>query len=177
MFILYGVVAGLAVGLLAGGRIERLADLRIRWAWLAIAALAAQVVLFLPSVGDALGPVAPWVYAGSSAAIFAVILANMRVPGLALVAAGAACNLAAIIANGGYMPVSAGALASLGWDEPPGYSNSAAVADPALAPLTDLFAMPPWLPFANVFSLGDVLIAVGIAATIALAMRRARREA
>lgn len=177
MFILYGVVAGLAVGLLAGGRIERLADLRIRWAWLAIAALAAQVVLFLPSVGDALGPVAPWVYAGSSAAIFAVILANMRVPGLALVAAGAACNLAAIIANGGYMPVSAGALASLGWDEPPGYSNSAAVADPALAPLTDLFAMPPWFPFANVFSLGDVLIAVGIAATIALAMRRARREA
>lgn len=172
MFILYGVVAGLAVGLLTGGRIERLADLHIRWAWLAIAALAAQVVLFLPSVGDALGPVAPWAYAGSSAAIFAVILANMGVPGLALVAAGAACNLAAIIANGGYMPVSAGALASLGWDEPPGYSNSATVANPTLAPLTDIFAMPSWLPFANVFSLGDVLIAVGIAATIALAMRR-----
>ena len=172
MFILYGVVAGLVAGLLAGGRIERLADLRIRWAWLAIAGLAAQVVLFVPTVGDTLGAVAPLVYAGSSAAILAVILANLRVPGLALVAAGAACNVAAILANGGYMPVSAEALASLGWEEPPGYSNSAAVADPALAPLTDIFAMPSWLPFANVFSVGDVLIAVGVAATVALAMRR-----
>ncbi len=172
MFILYGVVAGLVVGLLAGGRVDRLADLRIRWAWLAIAGLAAQIVLFIPTVGDALGGVAPLVYAGSSAAILAVILANLRVPGLQLVAAGAACNLVAIVANGGYMPVSGGALASLGWVEPPGYSNSAAVADPALAPLTDIFAMPSWLPFANVFSVGDVLIAVGIAATIALAMRR-----
>jgi hypothetical protein len=172
VFILYGVAAGLVVGLLAGGRIGRLADLRIRGAWLAIAGLAAQVFLFLPTVGDALGAVAPLIYAGSSAAILAVILANLRVPGFALMAAGAACNVAAILANGGYMPVSAGALASLGWEAPPGYSNSAAVADPALVPLTDIFAMPPWLPFANVFSVGDVLIAVGIAATIALAMRR-----
>ena len=172
MFILYGVIAGLVVGRLAGGRVDRLADLRIRWAWLAIAGLAAQVVLFLPTIGDALGPVAPWLYAGSTAAILAVILVNLRIPGLALVAAGAACNLAAIVANGGYMPVSPAALAALGWEEAPGYSNSTAVADPALAPLTDVLAMPSWLPFANVFSVGDVLIAVGLAATIALAMRR-----
>jgi hypothetical protein len=172
VFILYGVIAGLVVGRLAGGRVDRLADLRIRWAWLAIAGLAAQVVLFLPTIGDALGPVAPWLYAGSTAAILAVILVNLRIPGLALVAAGAACNLAAIIANGGYMPVSPAALASLGWEQAPGYSNSATIADPALAPLTDVLAMPSWLPFANVFSVGDVLIAVGLAATIALAMRR-----
>ncbi|MCU0504328.1 MAG: DUF5317 domain-containing protein [Chloroflexi bacterium] len=177
MFILYGVAAGLVVGLVSGGRIGRLADLRIRWAWLAIAGLAVQVLLFLTPVGDALGPVAPWAYAGSTAAILAVILANLRVPGLAIVAVGAASNLLAIVANGGYMPVSPGALATLGWEEPPGYSNSAAVGDPSLAPLTDIFAMPPWLPFANVFSIGDVLIAIGIAATIALAMRRAPREA
>ena len=173
MFILYGGGGGLVVGLILGGRIDRLAELRIRWAWLAIVALAAQVVLFLPTVGDALGPLAPWIYALSSGAILVVLLVNLRVPGLPLVAAGTACNLAAIVANGGYMPVSPEALASLGWSEPPGYSNSAAVADPALAPLTDILAMPSWLPFANVFSLGDVLIAVGIAAAIALAMRRA----
>jgi hypothetical protein len=172
VFILYGVVAGLVVGLLAGGRVDRLADLRIRWAWLAIAGLAAQVVLFLTPTGEALGPAAPWLYAGSTTAILVVILANLRVPGLALVAVGAACNLAAIVANGGYMPVSPAALASLGWAEAPGYSNSAAIADPALAPLTDVLAMPSWLPFANVFSVGDVLIAIGLAATIALAMRR-----
>ncbi len=32
--------------------------------------------------------------------------------------------------------------------------------------------MPPWMPFSNVFSVGDVLIGAGVAATIALAMRR-----
>ena len=34
-----------------------------------------------------------------------------------------------------------------------------------------MFALPAWLPFANVFSVGDVLIGIGVAATIALAMR------
>jgi hypothetical protein len=38
--------------------------------------------------------------------------------------------------------------------------------------LTDVFAMPAWLPFANVFSVGDILIAAGVATTIVLAMRR-----
>lgn len=172
MFILYGVVAGLAVGRLLGGQVGRLADLDLRLPWVAIAALAVQVVLFLPSVGDALGPIAPWAYAASTAAILVVLLVNVRIPGIAIVAAGAACNLAAIAANGGYMPVSPDALAALGWTETRGYSNSAAVAEPALGPLTDVFALPAWLPFANVFSVGDVLIAAGLAVTIALAMHR-----
>ena len=58
-----------------------------------------------------------------------------------------------------------------------GFSNSVVVADPALRPLTDIFALPAWLPFANVFSIGDVLIGVGIAVVIALAMRRDARPA
>jgi hypothetical protein len=172
VFILYGVAAGIVLGLVAGGRFDRLADLRIRLAWLAIAALAVQVVLFLPAVGDALGSLATWTYVASSAAILLVVVANVRVPGVAVIGAGLACNLAAIVANGGAMPASASALASLGWTEASGYSNSVVVADPALAPLTDIFALPAWLPFANVFSFGDVLIAAGVAATIALAMRR-----
>ena len=172
MFILYGVAAGIVVGLLAGGRFDRLADLRIRLAWLAIGALAVQVVLFLPAVGGTLGSLAAWAYVASSAAILAVVVANLRVPGVAVIGAGLACNLVAILANGGSMPASPTALASLGWSEATGYSNSVVVPDPALAPLTDVFALPAWLPFANVFSVGDVLIAVGVAATIALAMRR-----
>ena len=46
-------------------------------------------------------------------------------PGMPLVALGAACNLAAILANGGYMPASPGALAALGKAAPTIYSNSA----------------------------------------------------
>jgi hypothetical protein len=70
------------------------------------------------------------------------------------------------------MPASEGAFAALGGELNPGYTNSAIVADPALEPLTDLFALPAWLPFANVFSIGDVLIAVGVVIVIVAAMRR-----
>jgi hypothetical protein len=177
VFVLYAVVIGIVAGYALGGRLGRLESLRIRWPWLAFAALAVQVVLFLPRVGDALGAAAPLVYVVSSLAVLVVILANVRIPGVALIAAGAACNLAAILANGGSMPASPEALASLGWTDGAGYSNSVVRPDVALAPLTDVFALPAWLPFANVFSLGDVLIAVGLAVAIAAAMRRPARVA
>ena len=68
------------------------------------------------------------------------------------------------------MPVDPTALAGVRGPLPAS-SNAVIVADPALRPLTDVFALPAWLPFTNVFSVGDVLIAIGIAATVALAMR------
>jgi hypothetical protein len=172
VFVLYAVVVGIVAGYALGGRLGRVESVRLRWPWLAFAALAVQVVLFLPRVGDALGPVAPVVYVASSLAVLVVILVNVRIPGVALIAAGAACNLAAILANGGSMPASPAALASLGWTDGAGYSNSVVRPDVALAPLTDVFALPAWLPLANVFSVGDVLIAVGLAVAIAWAMRR-----
>ena len=172
MFVLYAVVIGIVAGYALGGRLGRMESVRIRWPWLAFAALAVQVVLFLPRVGDALGPVAPVVYVASSLAVLVVILVNVRIPGVALIGAGAACNLVAILANGGSMPASPAALASLGWTDGAGYSNSVVRPDVAIAPLTDVFALPAWLPLANVFSFGDVLIAVGLAVAIAWAMRR-----
>ena len=52
------------------------------------------------------------------------------------------------------------------------HANSVVLADPALRPLSDIFALPAWLPFANIFSIGDVLIGIGVAVVIAVAMRR-----
>jgi Family of unknown function (DUF5317) len=89
-----------------------------------------------------------------------------------VVGVGAMSNLAAIVANGGYMPADPGAMASLGMAEPTTYSNSSVVADPALRPLTDIFAMPAWVPFSNVFSIGDVIIVIGVVIVIVAAMRR-----
>ena len=40
-------------------------------------------------------------------------------------------------------------------------ANSTALADPALPWLVDRWAAPSWIPLANGFSVGDVLIAVG----------------
>jgi hypothetical protein len=45
----------------------------------------------------------------------------------------------------------------------PGFQSSAAVADPRLAFLGDVFALPASWPLSNVFSVGDMLIAVGLA--------------
>jgi hypothetical protein len=100
---------------------------------------------------------------------------NRTVGGVALVFAGLACNLAAVVANGGLMPASPHAIRAAGLT----YrlkNNSLSTVDPHLAWLTDRWAVPAWIPWGNVFSVGDVLIAAGIIATIVLAMHgRARR--
>jgi hypothetical protein len=177
MFILYGLLAGLAAGLVLGGRPAGLAELRLRWVPVVMTGLLVQVILFSGPVSDRVGELGPWLYVGSTGLVFAAVLRNARLPGLPIVAAGAAANLAAIIANGGYMPASPGALASVGMVLRSTYSNSAVVARPVLEPLTDIFALPRWVPFCNVFSVGDVLIATGVGMVIAWAMRRSRAAA
>jgi hypothetical protein len=170
MFILYAVVAGLLAGFLIGGRLEAIAETRFRWGWLAILALAIQLVLFSP-LAAGIGDASRWIYVGSTALVVVVVLANLRLAGLPVVLLGALSNLAAIVANGGSMPASPAALAALGAAVHDGPTNSVLVEHPALEPLTDLFAMPAWLPFANIFSIGDVLIGTGVAVAIAAAMR------
>jgi Family of unknown function (DUF5317) len=91
------------------------------------------------------------------------LAANWRLPGVPLITLGAACNLVAIAANGGVMPASPTALAGAGLPvRAPGFHNSAALADPRLAFLGDIFHIPAAWPLSNVFSIGDVLIALGI---------------
>ncbi|MEP6477579.1 MAG: DUF5317 family protein, partial [Actinomycetota bacterium] len=94
--------------------------------------------------------------------------------GLWLVGVGAILNLLAIVANAGVMPATAGALATAGVPSGGGViANSASVADPRLRFLGDVFAIPSSVPLANVFSVGDVLIALGVGWTIVRASRGA----
>ena len=177
MFILYAVVVGLAIGLAAGGRIGSIGDIRFRWAPLVLLGFGAQVLLFSDAVAERVGDLGPVLYVASTLLVVVAVVRNHVVPGMPLVALGAACNLAAIVANGGFMPASPAAMAALSKAPPTIYSNSAVVAQPALAPLTDIFALPTWLPFHNIFSLGDVILGVGVAMVIAIAMRRGARTA
>ena len=170
VFILYAVLAGLGLGLLTGGSPTRLGELRLRWAPLIALGMAAQLLLFSSPAGDALGPAPPLVYIASNLAVLLAVWRNLAIPGLWLVLAGGAANLVAIIANRGYMPVSPEALAAMGRLPREGYSNSRLVDGVVLGPLTDLFAMPTWVPMANVFSLGDVLIGTGTAIAIVAVM-------
>jgi hypothetical protein len=171
VFIDVGVLS-LALGLVLGGRLGALADLQIRGANLAFAAILLQVIAF-PS------DVLPWTMPSSIARVlwlvsYALLVwmlhLNIRLRGTPLVAAGLFCNVLAIVANGGLMPVRPSALEAAGR----GYqvhNNSIQLGHPHLAPLIDRWAVPDWIPFANVYSIGDVLIALGTMVVIVTAMR------
>ena len=172
MTILYAIPAGIIAGFLLGGHLDGLIALRFRWAWLAVAGLLVQVVLFT-ELGDRIaGSLGPAIYVGSTVAVLVALLRNVNLPGLPIAAVGSLANLAAIVANGGSMPADPSALALAGFDGPGQHTNSVVLAETALRPLTDIFAVPAGIPLANVFSVGDVLIAVGVAWAIAAAMRR-----
>ncbi len=146
----------------AGGRLSRLEDLRLRWVWLAALAVAIQVLLLavVPD-GDTgwhrAAHLATYGLAG------ACVIANLRqVRFLWVVALGGVLNLIAIAANDGVMPASRSALETAGLDERNGsFTNSDAVTDANLAFLGDVFAIPASWPASNVFSVGDVVMLVG----------------
>jgi hypothetical protein len=171
---LYAILVGLLAGLLLGGRAAGLGQIEFRWAPLAIMGLLAQVALFSPILTGAVGELGPPLYIGTTLLVVAVVLRNLRVsPPLGLVALGAFANLAAILANSGFMPTTPEAVAAAGRAATVGYSNSVELSRPALKLLIDRFALPAGMPLANVFSIGDVLIGAGVAGVIVLAMRAA----
>lgn len=162
MFLVAAVLlSALAVPLL-GGRLGALAELRFRHVWAVYGALGLAILgIGLPGLPDGLRS-ALLVAAYPVGAVF--LVANRRVPGMPLVALGAALNLLAITANGGVMPASPAALARAGLAaDGSGFQSSAAVAEPRLAFLGDVFSIPASWPLSNVFSIGDVLIGVGLA--------------
>jgi hypothetical protein len=170
VFILYAVLAGLVIGLVSGGSVARLGDLQFSWAPLIAVGMVVQLLLFSTDVGDALGAAAPLAYVASNMAVLVAVWKNRSIPGLPVVLIGGAANLLAICANGGYMPVSSAALTALGRGARDGYVNTRFVDGAVLGPLTDQFAMPAWMPMANIFSVGDVLIGIGAAIAIVAAM-------
>jgi MFS family permease len=152
---------------LAGGGLRRLADLRLRHTWAVGLALAAQV-LVISVMPERFDGVHEPVHLASYALVGVFLWANRSLPGLWLIALGGGANLAAIVANAGVMPASPAALAAAGLPADGGsaFANSAAVAAPRLAFLGDVFAIPASWPLSNVFSIGDVMIALGVVVTL-----------
>lgn len=162
MALFLGVLAVVAVSArLGGGRLLRLADLRFRHTWLLLAAFGLQFLLFkaLPHDRHAIQPA---LYLCSYAMGGLFLWLNRRVPGLWLIGVGALLNGTAIAVNGGIMPGAASAFAAAHLTAAPSdFVNSRALIDPRLLFLGDVFAVPHWLPFHNVFSVGDLCIVLG----------------
>jgi MFS family permease len=144
----------------------------IEWAPLAIAAAVAQAIIFLPPVNALAGAAPPYIYVLSSAAVLACVVRNRRIPGLLIAAVGGLSNLVAVVANGGYMPVDPGAARAVGQAPPTGFTNTVEAANAYLRPLTDIVVVPPPLPFANVYSVGDILIVMGVVIAVAWTLQR-----
>jgi hypothetical protein len=144
----------------AGGRLSRLEEVRIRWVWLVVVAFAIQVALvaLAPS-----GDLARAAHVATYALAGACILRNLpELRFLWVVALGGLLNFIAIAANGGVMPASRGALSAAGLDVRSGeFTNSDHVENAHVAFLGDVFAVPAGWPGANVFSVGDALMVVG----------------
>lgn len=156
------LLPALGVALVLGGRPGRLAEVRVRSVSLLFAALLLQVVAFpfdfLP--WSTPGKVAVALWLASYGLLLAVAARNLRLPGVALVTAGIALNVAAVTANGGRMPALPEALRAAGQAYTVRH-NSVAEQAPRLPWLVDRWAAPSWVPLANVFSVGDVAIAAG----------------
>ena len=165
------VVAAVALGLLLGGKVSRLAELHLRRWWLFFVAIALQVVAFpvgvLPWSTDE--RVATTLWLASYALLIVAAVLNARIKGVPIVALGMCMNLVAIVANGGTMPVRPEAVLAAG-DDYGTEANSTVMADAHLSWLVDRWAAPDWIPLANVFSIGDMVIAVGAVVIVLSAM-------
>ena len=157
---LVAFVVALVMVPLGRGRLGALADVRLRRWWLLPLGLGLQLVA-LAGIPSALGAA---LHALSYVAGGAYLFSNLHLPGMLWIGVGAALNLLGIAVNGGTLPASLAALEMAGIQPARGsdYVNSGFVAGARLPFLGDIFAIPSRLPLSNVFSIGDVVIGVGI---------------
>jgi len=167
MLFLVSIVLGVIVGLSTHGSLENLANLRFRWPWLVVAALVVREAAVLTPLRTVDG--IQYVYAAALASLVAWTLWNVkRVRAIWLVAIGSALNLVVIAANGARMPVApelAGSLMQTGHLGQYAMMGSST----HLNWLADWIALR-WGP-PEAYSPGDLVVALGIAVVIALAMR------
>jgi Family of unknown function (DUF5317) len=176
MLLLVAIGIALALMPVMHGDLRALAMMRVRLAGLVPSALVIQVLVVTVFPGPA-SALRLSLFLGSYLLGLVFVYLNLRLRGLWLVGVGAFLNLLAIVSNGGVMPATRGALATAGIRPAGGiFANSASVAHPHLWFLGDVFAIPSSWPLANVFSVGDVLIAVGTGWAILAASRRPRSE-
>jgi hypothetical protein len=175
LILVVAIVAGLGAGYALGGRLRNLENLKLRMSWLVILALTIQFVIFSP-LGEPFGEAGVIVlHLVSYALLIAFAIVNWRDIGLRVAGLGITLNAIVIAANGGFMPASRTALEFAGFAVSTEPHNNSVLADDGvrLLFLGDIMSVPHWVPLiANVFSVGDLLITVGVATMLAAAMRR-----
>jgi hypothetical protein len=168
MVLALGALFGVLVGLLLGGSLSRLADLRLRGLPLFGLAIGLQLAAYPPRFAPP-DRVATWMWLASYGVIIVVAVLNRGVCGFPLATLGMLSNLAAVTSNGGHMPALRSAMLDAGVHFGV-RANSVAASSPNLPWLVDRWGAPWWVPMANVYSVGDVLLGVGAIVIVAAGM-------
>ena len=167
------LLGALVLGVLRGGRLSRLGELRLRTPRLVGTALAVQLI------GTAVGGPAHAVGLALSAALVVLFLVRNRgLRGTGLVALGLASN-ALVVALNGAMPVSRAAAARAGMSPATTEEDTRHELETAttrLRELGDVVPLPlPWRR--EVVSVGDLLLAAGVAGLVGAGLGVGRRPA
>lgn len=172
MFITYAFLLGIAAGYLRGGSIKNLTQTPLVCNGLAFSAFALQIIIFSDLFPIKVLPPALIIFFHilSYILLIAFIFLNRRNHSLLIIGSGICLNGLVILLNGGYMPTHPEKLSNTSMNrfvaplqEGNAVHNSISIDQNTLLPwLGDIFSLPSWLPLSNVFSIGDILIGMGI---------------
>ena len=164
MLFLVAIVIGIGVGLAVGGRLANLAALQFHWPWLVPVAVVVRELVLVTPLNRIEG--AQYFYLVALLSLIGWTVWNFnRVPVVWIVSIGAVLNVIVIAANAGRMPVApqlAGVLLDRG-----------AVGQYVLmSASTQLNALGDWIPMLgapSAVSIGDIVIAIGLALSLLIA--------
>lgn len=186
MFIIYAVILGIITGYIAGGRLRWLIHRPLHWNGLAISAFLIQIVIYSGMSFIELVPetIIIILHVISYLILLLFVFLNRKVIGIPIIGIGILLNSLAIFSNGGYMPTPLQSVKNTSMEkcaEAIGQSNAinnsiAMTGDTMLPWLCDIFHLPPWLPLSNVFSIGDIFIAVGVCLFLIKNMKPLEKE-
>ena len=169
-----------ALGLIAAlvrhrGRIfDRIAAISLRSAWLAILALILQWPLLQAQAGPVQSiQVQQALFLLSHVLLLIFVWRNRRVTGIQVIGLGVICNLVVIVANGGLMPITPETLTQINPGTAPeqwqtglhyGYSKDIILLREEIRfwALSDVLVISHLFPRPTAFSVGDLVIALGI---------------
>ena len=166
-----GILLGLLLGLRAGGRLDNLANIQLRWPLLLIAAVLVRYGTegLLNAHIDIVETLRAPLLAFGFVLLLVALWVNRFYPGLSIAFVGILLNGLVITVNGGHMPIWATSLEAAGLT-PPDVTSALHIVVPGVA--SDFFAralilgdiIPIPIPLLqNVASLGDMFLTAGLA--------------
>lgn len=173
----------LLLGLLLGGSLKKLLEIRLRLLGLLLVSAAMSVLPQLPVIGGALAgfgqPASVLIACVRYVSLLIFVGGNLRQIPVCIIGAGGISNFSATLANGGRMPVASAALGVNPKDGGAGLLKSGMIVNYQVAgghtrlrPLCDIIQARGF--YIYFLSVGDILISLGIMALILQVMQPKR---